>query len=147
MESNQVSNAPLVKEVLLDAPVDRVWKAITSRDEMKQWYFDIKEFRAEPGFEFQFTADNAGKKFVHLCKVKEVDINKKFSHTWTYETHPEAVTLVTWELFPEGDKTRLRLTHEGLEKLPQDADYARENFVKGWNHILGISLTNHVKTK
>jgi hypothetical protein len=34
----------------------------------------------------------------------------------------------------------LRLTHEGLEKLPQDENYARTNFAAGWDSILGKSL-------
>ena len=145
MEINQTTASPLVKEVILDAPVDRVWKAITDRDEMKQWYFDLKEFRPEPGFKFEFYGGEEGKQFLHLCTIKEVEVNKKLVHTWTYETHPEAETLLTWDLFPEGNTTRLRLTHEGLEKLPQDSDFAKDNFVQGWNEILDSSLKNYVE--
>src|SRR5215212_1536582 len=137
MNMNEMAATPLVKEVVLDAPVDKVWKALTEKDQMKQWYFDLAEFKPEVGFEFQFYGEKDGTKFLHLCKIKEVITNKKLSHTWTYESHLEAETLVTWELFPENGKTRLRLTHEGLEKLPQDPNYARENFVQGWDAILG----------
>ncbi|MGZ5189766.1 MAG: SRPBCC domain-containing protein [Flavisolibacter sp.] len=139
MQSN-----PLIKEALLDAPLHRVWKAITNNDDMKQWYFDLKEFKPEVGFQFQFYGENEGRKFLHLCEVKEVIENKKISYTWTYDTHPEAVTLVSWELFPEGNKTRLKLTHEGLDKLPQERDYAIDNFKAGWNDIVEKSLRNYV---
>ena len=139
-----MNSTPLTKEALLDAPVHRVWKAITNNKDMKQWYFDLKEFRPEVGFKFQFYGENEGRKFLHLCEVKEVIENKKISYTWTYDTHPDAVTLVSWELFPEGNKTRLKLTHEGLEKLPQDRDYAIDNFKAGWNEIVEKSLRNYV---
>ena len=45
---------PVINEVLLNAPVAKVWKAITDKDDMKQWYFDLAEFKPEVGFEFQF---------------------------------------------------------------------------------------------
>ena len=51
---------------------------------------------------------------------------------------------MTWELFPEGNKTKLRLTHEGLEQLPQNRDYQKSNFVAGWDYILGTSLKEYV---
>jgi uncharacterized protein YndB with AHSA1/START domain len=40
-----------------------------------------------------------------------------------------AETFVTWELFDEGDKTRLKLTHEGLERIAQYGPaFAKRNF-------------------
>jgi uncharacterized protein YndB with AHSA1/START domain len=144
MEKDQTTPVPVIKEILLDAPVERVWKAITDKDDMKQWYFDIKAFSAEPGFEFQFTAGSEEKLFVHLCKVTEVVQNKKLSYTWRYEGQKEE-TLVSFELFPEGNKTKLVLTHEGLEKLPQDKDFARENFIAGWNQIIGTNIKEYLE--
>ena len=37
--------------------------------------------------------------------------------------------------FAEGDKTRLKLTHEGIETFPQTPAFARENFQTGWTAI------------
>jgi hypothetical protein len=56
-------------------------------------------------------------------------------------------TYVTFELSPQGDKTKLRLTHEGLEKLPQDENYAKQNFVAGWDAILGKLLPEFLSGK
>ena len=131
---------PFVIERIYNAPVEKVWHAITDKDAMKQWYFDIKEFKAEPGFEFQFEGSNEDKCYIHLCKITEVIIGKKLTYSWRYEGF-EGSSLVTWELFPEGNKTRLRLTHEGLETFPaNNPDFAKKNFVTGWNKILGESL-------
>jgi hypothetical protein len=48
---------------------------------------------------------------------------------------------VTFELFDEAGKTRLKLTHEGLETFPaSNPDFAKESFTEGWTHIIGKSL-------
>ena len=41
---------PIILERTLDAPVSKVWKAITDKNEMKQWYFNLADFKAEIGF-------------------------------------------------------------------------------------------------
>ena len=38
--------APVKVEVLLNAPVKQVWSAITDKEKMKPWYFDLEEFIA-----------------------------------------------------------------------------------------------------
>ncbi|MDP2890989.1 MAG: SRPBCC domain-containing protein, partial [Bacteroidota bacterium] len=49
-----MKNDTFVLEQIYSAPVEIVWRAITSKEEMKQWYFNFKEFVPEVGFEFQF---------------------------------------------------------------------------------------------
>ena len=139
MIQNQTLTEPLVKEVILDAPVSRVWQALTNKDELKQWCFEMNAFKPEVGFEFQFFGEKDGHKYLHLCKVLEAEPEKKMKWLWSYDNVP-GDTYVTFELFPQGEKTKLRLTHEGLEKLPQDENYARTNFAAGWDSILGKSL-------
>ncbi len=136
-----MENNPIVKEVLIDAPASKVWTAITDRDQMKQWYFDIAEFRPEVGFKFGFTAGDGNKMYRHLCRITEVVPGKKLSYTWGYEDEPGIETHVTFELFEEDGKTRVRLTHEGLEQFPASRpEYARKNFEAGWDSIIGTSL-------
>jgi hypothetical protein len=49
-------------------------------------------------------------------------------------------------LFPEGNKTRVRLTHEGLESFSANGpDFVKENFQQGWTDIIGISLKEIVE--
>src|ERR1700704_285 len=102
----------VVIERTFNAPVARVWKALTNADEMRVWYFDLKEFKPEVGFEFEFTVEHEGMKYHHLCKITEVIAPTKLAYTWRYKGH-EGDSLVTFELFAEGGKTRLKLTHEG----------------------------------
>jgi uncharacterized protein YndB with AHSA1/START domain len=122
-----------------------VWEAITDKNKMKQWYFDIAEFKPEVGFEFQFTGGNEGRTYLHLCKILEVQEYKKLKHSWRYDGY-EGNSFVTWELFDEGEKTRVKLTHEGLETFPiNNPDLAKNNFVMGWTEITGTLLPNYLQ--
>ncbi len=140
-----MNNEPFVIERTYNAPVEKVWKAITDKDDMKQWYFDLAEFKPEVGFEFTFTGGPPEKCYLHICKITEVVPGKKLTYSWRYDGY-EGNSFVTWELFAEGAFTRLKLTHAGLETFPvSNPDLAKENFVKGWNHIVGISLMEFVE--
>ncbi|RPI71762.1 MAG: SRPBCC domain-containing protein, partial [Ignavibacteriales bacterium] len=66
------------------------------------------------------------------------------SYTWKYDGYP-GNSLVTFELFKEGNKTRLKLTHEKLETLGDNSDFARENFVEGWTHLIEESFKKFVE--
>ncbi len=138
---------PFIIERTFNAPVSKVWKAITNRDDMKQWYFDLVEFKPEVDFEFTFTGGKDGKEYKHLCKITEVIPGKKLKHSWKYDGY-EGTSYVTWELFEEGDKTRVKLTHEGLKTFSQNnPDFAKENFVQGWTEITGKNLKEFVESK
>jgi len=137
---------PLVIERTYNAPVKRVWEAITDKDKMKQWYFNLDAFKPEVGFEFRFYGGSKEKQYLHICVVREVVVEKKISYSWRYDTYP-GESLVTWELFPDGkDRTTLKLTHTGLETFPQDTkDFAKESFTKGWTQLVGTSLKDFVE--
>jgi uncharacterized protein YndB with AHSA1/START domain len=134
----------VVIERTFAAPIARVWKALTDVDEMRQWYFDLKEFRPEVGYQFQFVVEHQGMTYHHLCTITEVIPQKKLAYTWRYKGH-EGDSLVTFKLSPAGDKTRLKLTHEGLETFPKTAAFARKNFVEGWTTLIGSSLKEFIE--
>jgi uncharacterized protein YndB with AHSA1/START domain len=136
---------PIVINRIFNAPVARVWKALTSADQMREWYFDLKEFKAEVGFEFDFVVEHEGHKYHHLCRVTEVIPEEKIAYTWRYKGEP-GDSLVTFELASEGDKTRLKLTHTGIETFPQTPAYARKNFENGWNAILDSELRQYLES-
>jgi len=137
---------PVIVERTYHASVDRVWKALTSKAEMKEWYFDLAEFKAEVGFSFSFYAGDERKQFLHLCTITEVVEKKKLAYSWRYDGYP-GESFVTFELFAEGDQTKVRVTHEGLETFPKtDGDhFAASNFAEGWKSILGDALRKHVE--
>src|SRR5207247_1341735 len=135
---------PLVVERTFDAPVALVWKALTDKDDIKQWSFELREFAPVVGFEFQFDVEHEGFKYCHRCKVTEAIPNKRLAYTWRYEGYA-GDSLVTFELFAQGNKTKVRLTHEGLETFPKLPAFAKANFAAGWTEIVGTSLKNFVE--
>jgi uncharacterized protein YndB with AHSA1/START domain len=142
-----MKNEPFVIERTFNAPVEKVWKAITDKDEMKQWYFDLSAFKPEVGFEFQFSGQgHKGEQYLHLCKITDAVVNKKLRYSWKYDTF-EGISYATFELFEEGSKTRLKLTHEGLETFPaNNPDFAKESFAEGWTYLIGTSLPKFINT-
>jgi uncharacterized protein YndB with AHSA1/START domain len=133
-------------ERVFNAPVGRVWIALTDVDEMRQWYFELKEFKPEIGFEFEFVVEHEGNTNHHLCKLTEVIPQKKIAYTWRYKGEP-GDSLVTFELFPDGDKTRLKVTHTGIETFPRTPAYARKNFETGWTILVDSELRQFVEGK
>ena len=137
---------PIVVERIFNVPASRAWEAITRKDEMKKWYFDLAEFDAVQGFQFQFTGGpTPERQYLHLCEIVEVIPEKKLSYSWRYDGYP-GNTMVIFELNKQNDKTLLRLTHEGIETFPNDnPDLAIGNFTAGWNSIINISLKEYLE--
>jgi uncharacterized protein YndB with AHSA1/START domain len=135
---------PVIIERTFNAPIAKVWKAITDRDEMEKWYFNLKEFKPEIGFKFQFEGGPPDKVYVHLCKVVDVIDGKKISYSWKFKGY-DGISFVTFELFAEGNKTKVKLTHEGIETFPaSNPGFAKHNFVEGWTSIIGTSLYEYL---
>jgi len=142
---NNLAEAVVIERTF-NAPVAKVWNAITDAEEMRQWYFDLKEFKPEVGFEFEFVVEHEGTRYHHLCRVTEVIRQKKIAYTCRYKGEP-GDSLVTFELSPEGDATRLKLTHTGIERVPKTPAYARKNFEAGWTAIIGSELKQFLQGK
>ena len=142
---NELAEA-IVIERTLDAPVANVWQALTEVEQMRQWYFDLKDFRPEAGFEFEFIIEHEGVTYHHLCKVTEAIPHRKIAYTWRYQGEP-GNSLVTFELFPDSGKTRVNLTHKGIETFPKKQGFARKNFEAGWTDLIGSELKQFVERK
>lgn len=142
MNSNTV-----IVERIFDAPLNLVWRALTEQDLMKLWYFDLSEFKLEKGFVFKFTGCSAaGTHYQHICEITEIIPLKKLSYSWRYDGY-EGISLVTFELFDEAEKTKLILTHSGLDTFPSDIpDLAIHKFEEGWIQIINNSLQLFIET-
>jgi len=134
----------VVVERTLNAPIARVWKALTDANQMRQWYFDLREFKPQVGFEFEFVVEHEGNSYHHLCQVTDVVPQKKIAYSWRYKDEP-GDSLVTFELFGEGNTTGVKVTHTGIETFPETTAYARKNFENGWTAIIGTELKQFVE--
>ncbi|MBB2151608.1 SRPBCC family protein [Pedobacter gandavensis] len=142
-----MKTAALELEYLLDATVSKVWEALTKNALMEKWYFNLAEFKPEIGFEFQFYGSKDDTRYLHLCKVTEVIPEKKLSYTWKYDQFPGETT-VSFMLFDIEGKTRLKLSHSGIESFgTENPDLSRASFEQGWTYILGTSLKNFIENR
>jgi uncharacterized protein YndB with AHSA1/START domain len=146
MEGLMSQVEPIVVEQTFNAPVDRVWRAITDKDEMRQWFFEsIAEFSPEIGFETAFNVRSGERDYLHLWKVTTVIPEKKVVYDWKYSGIPGA-SFVAWELLPTGSGTTLRLTHTGIETFPEDdAAFSRESCQAGWKYFLCERLNAYLQ--
>ena len=137
----------IIKRVF-DAEVSIVWRAITEKELMKLWYFDLKEFKPEVGFKFDFLGGTPdGIQYNHRCEIIEAEFEKKLVYSWRYENY-EGISYVSFELTALGDKTQLDFSHSGLVSFPEsNPDFALQNFNDGWNHIINTSLKEFLETK
>lgn len=136
---------PIIVEQVVNVKPSEVWKALTDKNEMKSWYFELNDFKPQVGFKFDFLGGAEDKQYLHLCKVTEVEEEKKLSHTWVYDNY-EGNSVVTWELFETADGTRVKLTHVGTETFPKDdPNFARKSFEAGWNQIVRTSLKDYLE--
>jgi uncharacterized protein YndB with AHSA1/START domain len=109
------------KRITINAPVSKVWKALTDKNELTEWMMMPTTFEPVVGKEFTFKSET--KEYWDgwiYCKVMEVEKNKKLSFTWNAQI-VGADTLVTILIVEKGGKTELSLIHTGWEKLPAEA--------------------------
>ena len=142
-----MGNDKLMIERIYNAPVEKVWNALTDKEQMKKWYFpQMDAFEPEPGFQTQFNVNNEGKDYLHIWKVGEAVPLKKISYEWKYGSYP-GNSLVSFELFPGGKDTKIVLTHAGLDTFkPEDhPELSKENFEKGWTMFIGARLKDFVE--
>ena len=132
---------PIVVEQIYNAPIALVWKAITEKDQMRQWFFEaMTEFEPAVGFETQFDVECEGQIFPHQLKVTEVVPEEKIVYGWRYGGFP-GDSSVTWELSESSDGTKLMLSHRGQETFAQDNPiFSREAGEAGWGYFLHDSL-------
>ncbi|MBV8255988.1 MAG: SRPBCC domain-containing protein [Chitinophaga sp.] len=140
-----MSATPLITERVYDAPANTVWDALTQIDQLRKWYFQLDDFKAEPGFKFTFTGKDNGNVYIHLCEVKEVIPGRKITYSWVYEGYP-GYSEVSWELFPEGNKTKVLLTHRGLESFNaiDNPSFQISSFQRGWGYFLNEALLKYL---
>lgn len=131
-------STPLIKEFTYNAPIEKVWRALTVQDSLKKWYFpQLQKFEPIVGFKFEFDDDSA--EYQKEWIVTKVAEGKTFAHSWAYQGY-SGISEVIFDLFAEGNKTRLRVTQTDLESFPNDRHFARERFEWGWDNLLGQNL-------
>lgn len=143
-----MKNDPVVVERIYDTPIETIWNALTDNNEIKKWYFKLEDFKPKVGFKFDFTGGSGeGQQYLHLCEITEIIENRKLAYSWRYDGYP-GNSVVNWELFDQGDKTLVRITHTGLKSFAENGrDFSKESFKGGWTYFLDDALKGYLKQK
>jgi uncharacterized protein YndB with AHSA1/START domain len=122
----------ITREIVIDAPPERVWAIVTEAQHLAGWFSDEAEIELRPGGAMLLTWHGHGS---YRGRVETVEAPRRFAFRWLRREDAEGATLVVITLSPEGASTRLRVVESGFAGLawPEDerARYADENRV-GW---------------
>ena len=123
------------REVLIDAPVEVVWRTITEPEQLRRWFADRVELELEPGGRGLMGFEDQAVPLV----VEAVQPPTRFSFRWNHPAGAEPAagnsTLVEFMLVGEGDRTRLRVVESGLELLAWpvgDKEHFADEHREGW---------------
>jgi len=125
------------REIVIQAPIERVWAVLTEAEHVRQWFaFDGADVDLRPGGAIVHRWKEHG---TFHARIETLDPPRRFSYRWALSADelPEEdnSTLVEFTLSREGDTTRLRVVETGFARLRgSDDDQARhlaEN-QEGW---------------
>ncbi|MCZ4222862.1 SRPBCC family protein [Pedobacter rhodius] len=136
----------LIVEHTYNVPANKIWSALTDNNEIKKWYFQLKDFKPEVGFKFDFLGGpEEGPHFLHLCEITQLIEERKLAYSWRYDGYP-GNSEVCWELFEKADQTRVVITHSGIESFSENGkDFAKDSFKGGWTYFLNDALKNYLE--
>ena len=120
------------KEIVIEAPVSKVWEHITDPKKIAGWLMP-NDFEAAVGAKFFLDCQHLQK---ILCVVKEIVPNRKLVYSFSSK-EIKVETLVTITLVQEGKSTRLTLVHSGWDALPPSEQNVADNYDGGWGEHLG----------
>jgi uncharacterized protein YndB with AHSA1/START domain len=135
-----MSGLTIDREVMIEAPVEVVWRTITEPDQITQWFADRVDLVVKPGARGYMGFGDQGGPVV----VEVVDPPTRFSFRWNENRGGEPTAgssmLVEFTLTADGDeRTRLRVVESGHESLAwPDAEKQRyaDEHQGGWGEYL-----------
>lgn len=132
---------PIQVSTLIHAPIERIWKAITEPEQLRQWFVGVDTDKIEDGTSFQFIELFGEEQVVHEALVLEFEENSLLRHTWTYPELSQWSSTVNWDLETEGNHVKVIVTHEGIHHIAQDIpDLSPIRIYKFWDKALNKHL-------
>lgn|SRR5574341_247716 len=115
------------KSVVVAADRDRVWRAITEPEQFSKWFGDPIQFeRLAVGETITFMGEYPG-------TIAIVEPQTRFAFRWLAAVGYDVQNLVTFDLETVAGGTRITVTEQGFEGLPEDVRRARfEDNSRGW---------------
>jgi uncharacterized protein YndB with AHSA1/START domain len=123
--------------ITIAAPIDEVWKAITTPELIKQWFFGVDtESDWKPGGHLIHRGEWQGKPYVDKGEILKIEPPTLLVHTHWSEVSgvpdaPENYQEVTWELSARDGSTELTITERNLP-----SEEAKTVSEEGWRTAL-----------
>jgi uncharacterized protein YndB with AHSA1/START domain len=131
----------IARDVLIEAPVDVVWRVVTEPEHIVRWFSDTAELDLRPGGDGVLTFESNSS--VAPLVVDTVEPPTTFAFRWSAPEGETPVagnsTLVTFLLAPEGNATRLSVVESGITALPGGDERHRafyDDHTSGWTVIV-----------
>jgi uncharacterized protein YndB with AHSA1/START domain len=142
----RVARDTIEREILLRAPVDRVWASLTDPAHVSRWFGTEAEIDLRPGGPVLFGWPGEGR---FHGTVVAVEPPRRFAYRWCLDRETPVdegpSTLVDFTLDAVSDGTRLRLVESGFAALPDDIrDRHFSENSQGWLEELA-QLATHVE--
>lgn len=122
-------NVIRVERLLAHAPAV-VWRALTEPAQLARWWAE-GDVRPVVGHRFDLDVGAFGKQ---ACEVLAVEPGALLRYRFS-TNHLD--TVITWAVVPEGQGTRLILTHEGFNLDSPMGQQALAGMRRGWPGVLG----------
>ncbi|MBQ4819384.1 SRPBCC domain-containing protein [Aquimarina sp. MMG016] len=124
----------ITKEHVFKHSIDKVWNAITKQEEISTWFIPA-DFKAQPGYQYTFTAPKEQNCTQIKGEVKKAD-PYTLVYTWVV-ADTDTETTVTWELEETKEGTKLYLEHSGISNYPGETAVNMFNsFNGGWDNCI-----------
>ena len=123
------------REIVIAAPVERVWEIVTEPEHMGRWFGDAGAERDGDAIKMRWEEHGEAE-----LRIVRADRPTVFAYRWDANVPGIGDTLVEFTFSPEGDGTRLRVVESGFASLATSAaeqERLREGNVGGWAHELG----------
>lgn len=133
------------REIHVDASPEVVFEVVSRPEHLKEWWPDEAEIEPTVGAAGRLVFRGEGpatEKSVSITVV-EVQPTHRFSFRWDYDAGavpgPGDSMLVTFDLEPSGEGTRVRMTETGFRERGWEAavlEQVYQEHVQGWNHFI-----------
>lgn len=121
------------RSVTTTAPRERVWKSITNPKNLTKWMTETRFANLAVGEKITFP-DGENTSYGSIAVVEPPE---RFAYRWQIHPDHPAQTLVTFHLEALADGTRITVTEEGFEALPEEFQKPRlEDNIRGWEMTL-----------
>ena len=122
---------PLVKTLYLEAPIEKVWKAVATSEGLSSWFM-LNDFVPEAGHVFNL---NRGQFGVSPCVVRDIAPLRKLEFSWGKDW------IVSFKLKETAGMTEVTVTHGGWDaekytefRAPHPS--VHENMDIGWGNLI-----------